>query len=156
MKEKKPQNGRDNKLLAYELFVNNGLKAARICEMLGIAASQMSKWVNECGWKELQEAMHTTVENNKKTNLKLISDIQKEIKNENRVITSKEADIILKLANANEKMDKKADLSHYVEVGKEFCEYLRGLPEIEEWQEEAYNAMLDFMSHKATEFSSRR
>ncbi len=156
MEQKKPQNARDNKLLAYELFVNNGLKAARVCDTLGIAASQMSKWVNGGGWQELQEAMHTTVENNKKTNLRLIADIHKQIKSEERVITSKEADIILKLANANEKIDKKADLSHYVEVGQQFCEFLKSLPDGEQWTEEAYNAMLDFMSHKAKEFSYRR
>ncbi len=155
MEKKKPQNARDNRVLSYSLFVEQGMKQAKVCEILGVAAPQMSKWVKDGNWKELQEANHATPTSIKRSNYQLIADIQKLIKEEARTAKPSEADMVLKLSCANEKMDKKADLGHYTEVGEKFCSYLKNLPETEQWQDDAINAMLDFMSQIAKEFSYR-
>lgn len=155
MAPKKPQNARDNKQLAYSLFVERGMKQSDVCDILEVAPPQMSKWVKDGNWKELQEAQFASVQIIKASNLQLIYNIQKAIQSENRVAAPKEVDMLLKLASANEKLDKKADLGHYTGIGAEFCQYLKNLPDKEPWQEEAYEAMLNFVSEKAKELSYR-
>ena len=153
MEKKKPQNARDNKQLAYQCFVERGLPQVEVCEFLNIAASQMSKWVKDSGWKILQEANYATISSIKKSTLQSMADIYKQIKEEKRTATAKEVDMILKLASTKEKMDSKADLSHYTEVVENFCKYLKDIPDAEEWVENAYNATLDFVSKMGKEFS---
>jgi hypothetical protein len=127
--EEKPKNkkqARDNKMVAYNLYVEIGKSQTDICELLHIHGSQMSKWVKDGNWKELREAQLVTVHSLKANNLQLIADIQKTIKTEQRTVNSKEADIIFKLSATNEKLEKRADLSDKVFAISEFLDFTKG------------------------------
>jgi transposase len=109
---------------AYFLFVENGLDAKAISDMLGVSENTISKWNKAEDWKGQRTRRMLAPD-------KLISHYyeQSEViiqtaKDENRPLTSSEADALVKLASAISKLDKKVDVSITTSVLRRFNNYL--------------------------------
>jgi len=113
------------KELARMMYVEHGIDAKAISEMLDISENTISKWVNSYeNWKQQRQVRMLSPD-------KLIShfyeqseEIIKQSKDEKRPINSGEADALNKLASAIQKLDKKIDPSISMSVFRNYNNYL--------------------------------
>jgi len=111
------------KILAESYFFNFYAQK-EIAELLDTPENTISRWVQGGDWKKIRD--HKTVTRDKLVSnlLSQVNQIEESARNEGRPMNSKETDSILKLAMAVEKLDKKINLSIYIQVFKEFNDFL--------------------------------
>lgn len=109
---------------AYKLFVEQGLDAREIHEMLGISENTISKWRGKENWDKQRAIRQLSPD-------KLISHyyeqsekIVRKAKEEERALSASEADALNKLASAIQKLDKKVDSSISMSVLRNFNNWL--------------------------------
>jgi transposase len=111
------------KVLAEEYFFA-GKSQIEIAELLDTPANTINRWVAEGDWKKLRDAKTITRDKLVSNMISQIVAMEDLAKQENRILNAKETDSINKLASAIEKLDKKVNISVYIQVFKEFNEYL--------------------------------
>lgn len=111
------------KVLAEEYFFA-GKSQVEISDLLDTPANTINRWVQEGDWKKLRDAKTITRDKLVSNMIAQIVAMEDLAKSEKRILNAKETDSINKLASAIEKLDKKVNVSVYIQVFKEFNEYL--------------------------------
>jgi hypothetical protein len=111
------------KTLAEEYFMA-GKSQVEICDLLETPANTINRWVQEGEWKKIRDAKTITRDKLVSNMIGQIVAMEDLAKAEKRILNAKETDSINKLASAIEKLDKKVNVSVYIQVFKEFNEYL--------------------------------
>lgn len=107
------------KEFAKTLYISENLHQKIIAERVGVTEKTLSRWINDGGWKNLKRSLITTKQNQ----ISLLYD-QLEHMNisiaarESKVATSKEADVIIKLTGAIQKLETETGVGETVEVAK--------------------------------------
>lgn len=113
---------------AKTLFLTNlTISQKEIAERSGVSQKTVSKWVNEENWENLRTSLLTTRENQ-------LSNLYLQLRKLNEAIaeredqayaTSKEADVLIKLTSAINKLEQDLSIADIVNVSKRFLEWLR-------------------------------
>ena len=112
---------------AQVLYVKENLHQKVIADRVGVTEKTLSKWINEGNWKSLKRSLLTT----KQTQITLLYDQlewqNNEIANrQNKVATTKEADVISKLSASIQKLEVETSLGETVDVGRKFIGFVQG------------------------------
>lgn len=110
----------DSKMLAEQLYVQAGMTFKAIAEKLTVTEKTIGSWAKQGQWKELRAA-HTITKDKIVKNLYLnILEIQEKAQEEERILSSKESDQIVKLSQTIENLDKRIALSVIIQVFQDF------------------------------------
>lgn len=110
--------------LAYNLYVMHGLSQKDIALYVQVSEPTICKWKEKYDWDAAKAANSITTD-------KLVIDlmmecdkIRKQAKEENRSITNKEADVLVKLANTINRLKRGNDPATVMSVLKGFTHWL--------------------------------
>lgn len=112
------------KLDAQDLYIFTHYTNAEIAKFCDVTVRAVQKWAKEGGWKDLKAA-------NNLTKPKIITNLYKRILQLTEEDAIENAQKISMLSNVVEKMDKKANASHYITVFINFNKYLMSIGELE-------------------------
>lgn len=110
--------------LALELYLHSGKSQKEICEYVGWTEITFTRNKNKYNWDKLKAARTTTRDSNISLMLEQIERINNDARDEDRQLSSKEVDTVVKLSSAIEKLDKKNNIGQYIQVFTRFIEYL--------------------------------
>jgi len=113
---------------AKMLYLKEHLTQVEIAERVGVSKVTINKWVKAEKWEELKVSVSITREEQLSNLYRQIAEINKAISAKEkgeRFATSKEADIINKLAASIEKMEKEVGISDIISVSKAFLDWIR-------------------------------
>lgn len=112
--------------MARLLYVEQGLDAKEVAQMLKVSELTMSKWVNanNAEWKNLKAARTLSPDKLIRMYYEQSEAIVQQAKDDDRPISSGDADALNKLASAIQKLDKKIDPSITMSVLRNFNNYL--------------------------------
>lgn len=114
------------KEFAKTLYVSENLHQKVIAERVGVTEKTLSKWINDGGWKNLKRSLITTKQNQISLLYDQLEHLNNEIANrENKVATSREADVIIKLTGAIQKLETETGVGETVEVSKKIIELIQ-------------------------------
>src|SRR5690606_29372849 len=114
------------KEFAKTLYVSENLHQKVIAERVGVTEKTLSKWINEGGWKNLKRSLITTKQNQISLLYDQLEHMNNEIANRDyKVATSKEADVIIKLTGAIQKLETETGVGETVEVSKKIIELIQ-------------------------------
>ncbi|WP_164126104.1 DDE transposase family protein [Sphingobacterium luzhongxinii] len=111
---------------AKTLYVSENSHQKAIAERVGVTEKTIGKWINEGGWKNLKRSLITTKQNQ-------ISLLYDQLEHMNcmiadrdvKVATSKEADVIIKLTGAIQKLETETGVGETVEVSKKIISLIQ-------------------------------
>lgn len=114
------------KEMAHLLYVEQGLDAKAIAQMLDVSELTMSKWVNanNSEWKAQRAARTLSPDKLIRLYYEQSEKIVSAAGEDKRAITSAEADALNKLAAAIQRLDKKIDPSITMSVLRNYNNYL--------------------------------
>lgn len=107
-----------------QLYVYNDMRQKEIAQYLSTTEATISRWSREDKWEETKAANTITRDNIIRNLYIQAQQIQDKANNENRNLDSKEMDIIMKIAAAIEKLDKKLTIQAVIMVFKDFNKWL--------------------------------
>lgn len=113
---------------AKTLYLKENLTQAEIAERVGTSRQTIIRWIKDEKWEILKTSLTLTREEQIAMLYRQVAEINGAIaKREEgqRFATSKEADILGKLAAAINKMETDAGIADICEVGMKFIEWLR-------------------------------
>ena len=113
---------------AKMLFLNEHLTQKEVAKQVSVSARTMSVWVNKEKWDTLKTSMTITREEqlaNLYRQVAAINEVIAKREEGERFASSKEADIINKLATAIDKMERDSGLSEAISVSKKILRWLR-------------------------------
>ncbi len=117
--------------LGMQLFVYNDMRQKEIAQYLSVTEATVSRWAQADKWEDTKAANTVTRDNIIRNLYIQAQQIQDKANEENRNLDSKEMDIIMKIAAAIEKLDKKLTIQTVIMVFKDFNKYLLDIdPEI--------------------------
>lgn len=107
------------KEFAKTLYIAENLHQKIIADRVGVTEKTLSRWINDGGWKNLKRSLITTKQNQ----ISLLYDQLEHMNTfiadrDNKVATSKEADVIIKLTGAIQKLETETGVGETVEVAK--------------------------------------
>lgn len=138
--------------LAYDLFINTNKTQKEICGIVGVAEKTFRDWKTKGNWEEMRGAHLMTREKTVKMMFQQIHQIKQAAENEERQLTPAECDQIYKISNTIDKLDKKVQLSHYIEVFENFQGWLvKYAPDL---SKQLINYMDEFVNIKADELNN--
>lgn len=152
--KEKPKNSptpQDKKLLARDMFLKGKHSQQEIAEILGISDSTVSKWAVRENWKALAEAERTAPKKISNDIADIVANLLAIIKEEGRIPTPQEADIICKFTNTRQKIDHHYDLTVFAGVCQDLTHYIAEHASSEEWTNEFYELLREYLQKKATE-----
>lgn len=101
------------------LYLSENLHQKVIAERVGVTEKTLGRWINLGGWKNLKRSLITTKQNQIALLYDQLEHLNNEIANrESKVANSKEADIIIKLTGAIERLEVETSVGETVEVSK--------------------------------------
>src|SRR5690606_2073216 len=105
------------------LFTQMGLSQKEVAERVGVTEKTIGKWKDEENWDQLKTVLITTRSN-------VIRNLQRQmelwqVEIGDRLAGSKEADILIKLANAISALEKYTGVSEMVDTGMKFIQFLQ-------------------------------
>jgi len=105
------------------LFTQMGLSQKEVAERVGVTEKTIGKWKDEENWDQLKTVLITTRSN-------VIRNLQRQmelwqVEIGDRLAGSKEADILIKLANAISALEKDTGVSEMVDTGMKFIQFLQ-------------------------------
>ena len=107
-----------------ESYYFNFYTQKEIAELLDTPENTISRWVNQGDWKKIRDMKAVTRDKMVSELMGQINHMQTSAKEENRPLSTKECDAIMKLSSSIEKLDKKINLPVIIQVLKDFNEYL--------------------------------
>lgn len=129
--KQKPQSALTNhqkKEWAKTLFIKDNLTQKEIAERVGSSQQTICKWVNEGKWEDLKTSVSLTRQEQLSNLYRMVAEVNKGImsrKEGERIPSAKEADILIKLGAAIEKMEKETSISDVISVSIKVLEWLR-------------------------------
>ena len=114
------------KEFAKTLFISENLHQKVIAERVGVTEKTLGKWINDGAWRKLKRSLLTT----KQTQISMLYDqlewINSDIANrDSKVATAKEADVIIKLTAAIEKLEVETNIGKTIEVAKRVITFVQ-------------------------------
>jgi len=107
------------KEFAKTLFISENMHQKVIAERVGVSEKTIGKWINDGGWKSLKRSLITTKQNQISLLYDQLEHLNTEIANrDSKVANSKEADVIIKLTGAIQKLETETGVGETVEVSK--------------------------------------
>lgn len=119
---------KDKQEWAKTLFVKEHLTQKEIASRVGTTESTIGKWKEKFGWEKLKASYTISKPEQLQRIYEQINELTAEIKNKpegKRYASSKEADILNKLAVAAQKLEADAGVDDIINVFIEFLEWLR-------------------------------
>lgn len=116
------------KAWAKTLFLKENLTIIEIAERVGASRQTISRWIKVEKWETLKTSLTLTREEQIAMLYRQVAEINKSIAERpegERFATSKEADVLGKLASAINKMESDVGIKDICEVGTKFIEWLR-------------------------------
>lgn len=114
------------KEFAKLLYVRERLTQKEVAERTGVSEPTMSKWVREGSWERLRRSLLVTKQEQIARLYDQLEALNDEIgKRDLKVPNNKEADVISKLTAAVRSLETEVSIGEVVEVGMEFCDYVR-------------------------------
>lgn len=138
---------KQRKKLARTLYIELDMSQQEICEQLDLDKGQMSRWVNNEGWKEIKLTRSTTPTVTIQRHMAQIDKIHDLAEEEGRALTAAESDQIYKLTLSIKELDKSADLGAYTVAYKELCDYVRQFDE--DFAKQLVDVQLEYLTIKA-------
>lgn len=105
------------------LFTQMGLSQKEVAAKVGVTEKTIGKWKDEEQWDQLKTVLITTRSNVIKNLQRQMELWQLEIGD--RLAGSKEADILIKLANAISALEKDTGIAEMVDTGMKFIQFLQ-------------------------------
>jgi transcriptional regulator with XRE-family HTH domain len=114
------------KEFAKSLYIGGGLTQKEIAARISVTETTLTKWIKLGKWDSLKKSLLTT----KQSQLSFLYDqldfLNTEIsKREHKVAVGKEADIIIKLTVAINRLETETSIGDTVEVARNFIEFVR-------------------------------
>ena len=104
---------------AKTLFVSEHLAQKVIAERVGVTEKTLGKWINDGGWRALKRSLITTKQNQISLLYDQLEHLNTAIaQRESKVANSKEADVIIKLTGAIQRLEVETSVGETVEVSK--------------------------------------
>jgi predicted DNA-binding protein YlxM (UPF0122 family) len=115
---------------AKTLYLKERLTINEIAEKVNISRQSLSRWIKEERWEDLKTSLTLTRQEQVGNLYRQVSEINNAIaarKEGERYATSKEADSLVKLANAIDKMETDIGIKGICEAGGKFIDWLRAI-----------------------------
>ena len=125
------------KEFARTLYLRENLTQAEIAERVGVSRQTVIRWVGAEKWDELKASISMTAEGQIRNLQRQVIEINNSILNResgNRYANAKEADTIVKLTTAINKLQTEAGIHEIVGVGAAFVDFMRPI-DLEKAQE---------------------
>ncbi|WP_294596287.1 helix-turn-helix domain-containing protein [uncultured Rikenella sp.] len=122
------QSRQQKKDFAKTLYLSEkGITQKEIAARVGVTEATVSKWVREEQWERLKTSLLGGREDLLGWLHQQLNAIREavEARDDANYVTSKEADTITKLTNAIKKLETETNITHKVEVGRQFLTWLR-------------------------------
>lgn len=114
------------KEFAKALYLAGGITQKEIAERVKVTEKTLTKWVKEGKWDSFKKSLLTSKQNQLSFFYDQLDWINTEIsKRDYKVATSKEADGIIKLTSAINKLETETSIGDTVEVARNFIEFVR-------------------------------
>lgn len=116
------------KEFARTLYLRENLTQAEVAERVGVSRQTIVRWVNDGQWDELKASLSMTAEEQIRNLQRQIIEINASILERDpghRYATAKEADTIVKITTAINKLQTEAGIHEIVGVGAAFIDFLR-------------------------------
>jgi len=111
---------------AKTLYISENLHQKVIAERVGVTEKTLGRWINDGGWKNLKRSLITTKQNQISLLYDQLEHLNNEIANrESKVANSKEADVIIKLTGAIERLEVETSVGETVEVSKKLINLIQ-------------------------------
>ena len=125
------------KEFARTLYLRENLTQAEIAERVGVSRQTVIRWVGAEKWDELKASISMTAEEQIRNLQRQVIEINNSILNResgNRYANAKEADTIVKLTTAINKLQTDAGIHEILGVGAAFIDFIRPI-DLEKAQE---------------------
>ena len=125
------------KEFARTLYLRENLTQAELAERGGVSRQTVIRWVGAEKWDELKASISMTAEEQIRNLQRQVIEINNSILNResgNRYANAKEADTIVKLTTAINKLQTEAGIHEIVGVGAAFVDFMRPI-DLEKAQE---------------------
>ena len=111
---------------AKTLFLSENIHQKVIAERVGVTEKTIGRWIEVGGWRKLKRSLLTT----KQTQISMLYDQLEWINSdiaarESKVANAKEADVIIKLTAAIEKLEVETSVGETIEVAKKFITFVQ-------------------------------
>ena len=119
---------KDRKEWAELLYARTMMTQKEISERVGVSQITMSKWKEAGNWDKLRTSFYITKGQELSRIYQQISELNNSISSRNegeRYASTREADIITKLAAAAKQLESETSISEIVDVFIEFTDWLR-------------------------------
>lgn len=116
------------KVLAREIYLLGSYTYEEIAQKVGVQRQTVSRWAKAEKWDDTKAGMSVTREENLKYLNQHLKNINMDIlarEKEDRQPTSKEADVMVKIAAAIKSLELDVGISDIISVGMRFGEWLR-------------------------------
>ena len=111
---------------AKTLYLAEDLHQKVIAERVGVTEKTLGRWINEGGWKNLKRSLITTKQNQISLLYDQLEYINNDIASRDvKVATTKEADVIIKLTGAIERLEVETSVGETVEVSKKLISLIQ-------------------------------
>ena len=125
------------KEFARTLYLRENLTQAEIAERVGVSRQTVIRWVGAEKWDELKASISMTAEEQIRNLQRQVIEINNSIltrESGNRYANAREADTIVKLTTAINKLQTEAGIHEIVGVGAAFVDFMRPI-DLEKAQE---------------------
>lgn len=114
------------KAYAKELYVNQNLTKKEVAERVGVTEKTIGKWANDNEWDSLKKSLLTTKQNQLSFLYNQLDFLNTDIaQRDYKVAVGKEADTIIKLTVAINRLETETSIADTVEVAREFIDFIR-------------------------------
>ncbi len=137
----------DKQVLAFQMYCKTNMTQKEIAVAVGVAEKTIGAWKNAEDWKIKKAAATTTKTNIVAQYYMMLAAINEAIEANGGIPTAKDADAISKITGAIQTIDKRLNLSNYVDILEEFTNYMKeiDLPATQQ----IVDFMTDFLNRKA-------
>lgn len=121
---------RQKKEWAKTLYLKENLTQKEIAARVGVSQQTITRWVNTEKWEDLKTSITLTRQEQIANLYRQVSEMNRAITSRGegeRFATSKEADVLGKLAAAINKMETEVGIKDIVEVGGKFIDWIRAV-----------------------------
>lgn len=111
---------------AKSLYITGGLTQKEIAERVSVTEKTLAKWIKEGKWDNLKKSLLTTKQNQLSFLYDQLDFLNTDIsKREFKVAVGKEADTIIKITAAINRLETETSIGDTVEVARNFIEFVR-------------------------------
>jgi len=111
---------------AKSLYIGGGLTQKEIAERVTVTEKTLAKWIKEGKWDSLKKSLLTTKQNQLAFLYDQLDFLNTDIsKRDFKVAVGKEADTIIKITAAINRLETETSIGDTVEVARNFIEFVR-------------------------------